>query len=256
MRLLAVALVAAMLAGCAVPGSRPPAPTPYFEEVLRAEPFTRLVIEVDHAPDRKPSDAALTHLRMTFANITRKADITLLVEPSLDAAPRSWTGDELVALEASRRTTPHEAPTAVLRVLYPAGDYAGNPGAAGVTIGGPVLGPAVVFLDVLRSMPPPAGGGLLPELPLPEDTVRLLERSTLLHEAGHAIGLVDNGMPMVRDHRDPDGARGAHSANEHSVMYYAVDTYEGLRKTLTDEGRVPDTFDSDDRADIRAAGGR
>lgn len=253
MRVLPAILLATtlLLAGCTIP--KPVPQSLYYRDLLGAEPYTRLVIQVDHAPGYAPSEAAKTHLLMTLKNVTRKSEIVFDVRESLPADARKvWTADELIQLEAATRRTPHEPPTALLHVLYPAGHYE-NRGSAGVAISGPVLGPVVVFLDVLRDVHLATPLGAVP-LPNPDAAVHLLERSTLLHEAGHALGLVNNGLDMVKDREDADHE--GHTTNRESVMYYAIATQNGLRELLLRDGSIPDEFDADDRADLRAAGGR
>lgn len=245
---LATLVAATILAGCALPS--PALPSPYYAEVLQASPFTQLVIEVDHAPGRAPSLAAQEHLLQTMRNITAKASVTMTLEASLPDEARTWTADDLVDLETRTRTTRHAAPVAVLHVLYPAGHYE-DPGVAGLTVSGPVIGPVTVFRDTIDDIDLGLPTG---PLPLPTSARDQMERVTLLHEAGHAIGLVDNGLPMVRDHEDKE--HDGHSANEASIMWWRFEQAEGLREALLDDGTLPETFDADDRADIRAAGGR
>jgi hypothetical protein len=48
---------------------------------------------------------------------------------------------------------------------------------------------------------------------------KYVEQVTLIHEIGHAIGLVNNGLPMVEAHQDAD--HGAHCNNPDCVMYWA-----------------------------------
>jgi predicted Zn-dependent protease len=50
------------------------------------------------------------------------------------------------------------------------------------------------------------------------DVLIFVEQATLVHEFGHVMGLVDNGIPMVSDHLDPDHLR--HCTNEECVMYW------------------------------------
>lgn len=45
-----------------------------------------------------------------------------------------------------------------------------------------------------------------------------VEQATLVHEFGHVMGLVDNGVPMVTDHLDREHPR--HCTNEDCVMYW------------------------------------
>ena len=64
-----------------------------------------------------------------------------------------------------------------------------------------------------------------------EQTCRATERAIWIHEIGHAIGLVDNGLPMVEDHKDED--RGGHSRHDDCIMYWAY-TGDGLGKRMHD----------------------
>ena len=181
--------------------------------------------------------------------MTSKVRVSVKLDDSLDEdAEKRWSSQDLIALEQRTRTTAHEAPIAVLHVLYPAGEFE-NESVAGITISGPVLGPVVVFLDTIDNVESPVG-----PIALPQQARDEVERATLLHEAGHAMGLVDNGLPMVRDHEDPEHE--GHSSNPQSVMYWQVETLSGIREALLHDGAVPAYFDADDRTDMRAAGGR
>ncbi len=46
-----------------------------------------------------------------------------------------------------------------------------------------------------------------------------VEQSTLVHEMGHALGLVNNGVPLSSAHQDT--SNGKHCSNSTCVMYYA-----------------------------------
>jgi hypothetical protein len=79
------------------------------------------------------------------------------------------------------------------------------------------------------------------------------ELSIWTHEVGHVIGLVDNGLPMVADHKDGD--HGAHDQSDDCVMYWA---YEGdavigkLRDRIAGGGADSLGFDDACLADIAA----
>lgn len=261
-RLALLVLAMVLATGCTLPFGRVPEPR-YYAEVLGGGAWTDLVVEVDYAPGHAPSEEATTHLLMTLRNVTGKSNVVLDVRESLNDTPsQDWTRDSLLALERGTRRHEHAAPHALLHVLYVSGRYNGSDQIAGVTIAGRQLGPVAIFRDVLRdsSCVPSVGGAPRIGLPLPQpdQSLAALERSTLLHEAGHAMGLVDNGLPMVKDHEDRanDPAKGGHSTNPKSVMYWSLDTCQGLREALLHDGAIPDQFDGDDRADMRAVGGR
>lgn len=51
-----------------------------------------------------------------------------------------------------------------------------------------------------------------------EYVAQYVEQATVIHELGHAFGLVNNGLPMVSDHQDTPNK--AHCTNKNCVMYY------------------------------------
>jgi hypothetical protein len=53
-----------------------------------------------------------------------------------------------------------------------------------------------------------------------------MEQSTLIHEMGHALGLVNNGVPLTTSHQDI--SNGKHCTNTLCVMYYANGGINGL----------------------------
>jgi predicted Zn-dependent protease len=66
----------------------------------------------------------------------------------------------------------------------------------------------IMFKDVIRS----TGDGQTAAVP------KFVEQSTLVHEMGHALGFVNNGLPMETAHLDV--ANGNHCTNPNCVMYY------------------------------------
>lgn len=232
-------------AGCVVPGAHPP-PT-FAHRVLSADP-SRLVVEVSYAPGHLPSAAAREHLMDSLANVSKKTTITWSAneEASLVDPGHTWNVTrDLVPAEAATRRTMDATDVVVLRVLYVGGKYERD-GVAGVTLA--PGGPATIFLDTLRQTSVQSG---LPPLPLPQQSVDILERSTLLHESSHAMGLVNDGIPMVKDHEDKQNP--GHSSDPKSVMYWKVDSVNALRTMLLNDGSVPDAYDADDLADLQAA---
>jgi hypothetical protein len=66
-----------------------------------------------------------------------------------------------------------------------------------------------IFKDVIKS----TSNAVQPLVP------KYVEQATLVHEMGHALGLVDNGVPMYTPHKDT--THGAHCSNPDCVMYYS-----------------------------------
>lgn len=56
---------------------------------------------------------------------------------------------------------------------------------------------------------------------------KYVEQSTLVHEMGHALGLVGNGLPVVHAHQDT--AHGAHCLNHRCVMHWSHEASSDLR---------------------------
>jgi len=67
-----------------------------------------------------------------------------------------------------------------------------------------------IFKDVVRST-----GNNEPLQAVP----KYVEQSTLVHEMGHALGLVNNGVPMLENHQDKE--HGAHCSASKCVMFWA-----------------------------------
>jgi len=53
-----------------------------------------------------------------------------------------------------------------------------------------------------------------------ESTQGDIEQATVVHEIAHAVGLVNNGVPMVVNHQDTD--HGKHCTNEECLMFWEV----------------------------------
>ena len=122
------------------------------------------------------------------------------------------------------------------------------------TSDGKVLGAAyhgtsiVMFKGTINAN---TGGGALSGKP----PTAFVERAVLVHEFGHAAGLVNLGAPMQAPHEDASHPH--HSTNQKSVMYWAVENSAGLVGivnciTLPNDCGIPYQYDDNDKADLRA----
>jgi hypothetical protein len=120
------------------------------------------------------------------------------------------TTTDLLALAATHRQLADTATRKAYYLIFVSGNFADGdgvqPGVLGVSIGR--TGVVAMFKDVIEST----------RLVAFPNLERFVEQSTLVHELGHAIGLVDNGVAMVADHKDAE--HGAHCSNQECVMYW------------------------------------
>ncbi len=135
-----------------------------------------------------------------------------------DQGKATWTASELIALGMS--VSPGQVVTnnkVTVAIIFVNGLYEGNSGILGVHFSG--QGFAFVFKDVVTS----AGGTAIDQ--------RYVEQATAVHELGHVIGLVNNGVPLTTSYEDPSHPR--HSSNSNCVMYWSVESSSAILGFLT-----------------------
>lgn len=114
----------------------------------------------------------------------------------------SWTVNDVIALSKKMATS---SSASTFEIFFLNGFSAENNGIIGFHINGTRT--IAVFKDVIRATGP---NPLVPQY---------VEQSTLVHEMGHALGLVNNGVPMKTNHQDK--AHGAHCNIAECVMFWA-----------------------------------
>ncbi len=235
MRISLVILIATLPAVSGCFGLGGPGPRDFVSDSR----YSSMLIEVFYDENAAPRDAAIELLEQRAHERLSKPGGIEVQRHAFDGDSRTWSSRDLSNLADDRSSTSSTGGRAVLTVLYVDGNSDGD------TSNGKVLGVffqkgrIAVFPDAIN------GGGLL------GFGASDIERAVLVHEFGHAIGLVNLGIPMQTDHEDD--AHEKHSSNSQSVMYWAVENTLGL-STLT--GGIPNDFDTDDRADLKAAGGK
>lgn len=231
-------LLAVSSAGCldAFGVGRGPGPHDYVSDST----YTKWVIEVDTIQGMAPPAGVLDFVKGRLAAVVAKPDgIEMRIDDTLPARGGTWSQKDLLDYSAAHFDTKTSGNTVAIHLLFLDGTYQqGVLGAAfsRETRSGEVVetGPVVIFSQAIRN-----GCG-----PLCLSGTTPAFRAVVLHEFGHAIGLVNNGIDMVRPHEDPNHP--GHSSNSRSVMWWEVET-SGLFNL---GGGPPTEFDADDKADL------
>jgi hypothetical protein len=153
------------------------------------------------------------------------------------------SSDEILDIAGDFRDTETAGSTASFYVLFVDGYFEDggerNEQVIGVSIGR--TGVIAMFKPVIR------------ELGSSDSSRAKGEQATLVHEFGHAVGLVNNPIPPQSEHHDEEN--GAHCTNEDCVMYWLNERPNELASFIGDiliggSGEV--LFDSECIDDIRA----
>jgi len=219
-------------------------------EYLEPQPKTSIRLEVDHVAGLAPNQDVIDGLTARLGFLAKP--ITVDLQASLSSSDDGgWSFAELEALEAKSYNGPSQANEAVIHVMFVDGHYAQS------ATSNDVLGVAwanrtvVLFADTLKNTCTPDSSDDLKRRGLVEKACNATVIGTWLHELGHVIGLVNDGLDMVENHEDPDHPK--HDADPSSIMYWQFDVagiFDQVKgKVLADEDPVP-SFSAACLADI------
>ena len=182
-------------------------------------------------PGREPSPSALNHLGAVLGReLDKPSGVEVRRGAPVNTSRSSWTVEDLLALERSARSDRSGGSRATMWIVFLGGTFEPNENALGVSF---AASAAAIFRDRIDD----ATSALI--------IASEIERSVLVHEAGHLLALVNIGYQSRFAHED--AAHPNHSNNRDSVMYWAVEDIS-LRTLLS--GGPPDDFDTADRADL------
>jgi hypothetical protein len=223
-------------------GSSSGAPTAFPTQPSPAKLFSKsvtdVVVEIDYADGAEPfvgaqgqddkGEGGIADIwGLAKSNITAIFEIKKLTLPMklsameklADVEAKNYTEAEILEIAKAHRETIPDETTASYYVLFLNGNYVGADGAVdeerlAVSIGSE--GVVAMFKPAIlkpagQQIPPPA----------------YVEQLALIHEIGHAVGFVDNGVPVGdsnRAHVDPEGH---HCTNTQCAMYNGIDTVQG-----------------------------
>lgn len=127
-------------------------------------------------------------------------------------AKSTWSAEDVLKLSKSYSAT-DPAGTTTFNIFFLNGRAKENANIIGFHISNTKV--MAIFKDVIKS----SGTTLVS---------RYVEQATIIHEMGHALGLVNNGLPMTKAHQDT--SHGAHCSNENCVMYYSNEGTTSMMK--------------------------
>lgn len=185
-----------------------------------------VIVEVDYVPGAEPYVGGVRNLsdvwsltRINMQRIYNGKSVTVPntlagMEKITDVTASVFSVDDVLAVARKHRTAKSGGSTVTFYVVFLDGYLKddrtgmGSKDVLGVSIGD--TGVVAMFKPVIQSsdLAGPAGQGV----------VAFVEQSTLTHELGHAIGLVNRSVPMVTAHQDTEN--GAHCTNTQCVMFW------------------------------------
>ncbi len=208
------------------------------EDYLRDDTYTDWIIEIDYVVGHRPSASAVNLLKDRMGELANKDNIDVVIDDELAETNRNWNIQALLDFKRQHQDLKTKGSEIVTWVAYVDGQWHSddsNSRTIGVALSDHET--VAIMRETIESS----------DFLLVSETD--VERTVLVHEFGHIIGLVDNGIPMQTPHSDG----GSHSDNQDSVMWAGVENaldYQIFR------GDPPTTFDANDKADVCAAGGK
>ena len=198
-------------------------------EILRANEYSTIHLEINYVTGNSPDSDALNLLKQRIKEVTDKSTVTVN-QNSFGSTQNSYTLEEILEIEDEERTRFKSGNTFVIHILYLNGEYKDNDQTLGLAYSGTSF---VMFKEKIED----AAFLLI--------SAKDIEKSVIVHEFGHLLGLVNNGYQSPHDHEDPQHPH--HSNNEDSVMYWAIESQDIANQI---DGEPPNNFDSYDLDDL------
>jgi len=202
------------------PSTQPPVTT------LFSKTIESVTIEIDYAPGAEPFEGSVKDFgdpwNLLRANALAIFDgkktvtfpRTLAKMERLDDVPaKNFSNKDLLDVAAAHRTEPQYANAVAFYVVFVNGYWLDDAGAEQKDI----LGVSIADSGVIGMFKPAI-------------TTPLVEQLTLIHHLGHAVGFVDNGVPVGeanRAHVDTQNVH--HCTNKQCAMSFANETAAGAK---------------------------
>jgi hypothetical protein len=197
--------------------------------ILQPAPAKSIVLEILEEPNVKANVAAIAEVIKDLKDLSGKPVQEVHNPLPAGSSGKKWTEAELAKLADANSKVPQGGDKFVFKFLYVKGANARGDSILGEAFRG----------DLFAAFPERYEGTTTPQRVITTVTV---------HETGHLLGMVDLYLQTGRHDTKDDPAKGGHSSNQGSVMYWAVDPYlfGGVFGSGTDK------FDADDLKDLAA----
>ncbi len=207
-------------------------------DFLTDENFSELIVEVQYMGDYRPESTALQNLQNFLEERLQKSEITMMEPQQIESGGKSsYTAGDVRDVEEGNRTAWSEEGrlAAYILILDAEFDQENVLGIAHFNTSMALFGETIDRVS----------GGI------GQPSRSVVETTILNHEAGHLLGLVNNGIEMQESHHDEEN--GAHCDVDSCLMYFAVNTTDFIANVFG--GSVPE-LDDFCIADLQAAGGK
>jgi len=204
---------------------------------VSAGDYTSLSIEIQYAPGMQPQDQSVSNLVSFLSSLLNKpGGISVSTKQVTTMGKTSVSVADITAFADANRSLYTDGQILALYIYFADAAYE-QQGVIGLAFRN-------TSLVVLEKTVQDNSRGL-------NQASRVkVESGVLMHEAGHLLGLVNNGTAMVTAHED--AANRAHCNNRNCLMYYAVET-SGLLNMF--DNTVP-SLEANCQADLKANGGK
>jgi len=219
-------------------------------DLLAANPYNTLTVEIAYAPNNRPSAQAVSNLRtMLEERLNKPGGINIIERQVADQPGQPYTIEEVREIEDRIRTQYTEGNNIAVFIFFANGSSQNDNGNR-VTLGTAYRNTSIIVyqrtLKVITEEDP--------------ELLTFVESFTMNHEFGHILGLVNILNDAINEnHEDPLNPK--HCIVEECLMYFELEfatrtsineiMYRGRQNNL----EVP-TFDALCIADLRAKGGK
>jgi len=203
-------------------------------DLLSASPYALLQIEIQYMPGYALDNASINNL-VNFLNlyINKPAGIQVF-QHQIDASGKpALTLKEIVSIEKKNRSIFTFNDIITIHILITDGYYSNS-----LTFATSYWNTSSCIFG--KAITDNSGGVM-------QVTSTQLMSTILEHEFGHLLGLVDQGSPMLANHKD--AANGAHCSITNCLMYYAIETSTGGAMAIP-------ALDANCITDLKANGGK